>query len=91
MFEFDDNLDDEEEIERFIEVHGTNKGRSLANALGFQGEGAHAAANALSGYAWNRRTAMRCRKRGQIETAIKYEDICDRIYKEDINGKIKCW
>lgn len=91
MFEIEINLDDPEEAEKFVEEHGTTRGRRLANLLGFKGKGAEAAAGALSGYAWNKVTALSCRKRGDIEAARKYEAICDWIYSDDIEGKIKCW
>ena len=34
----------------------------------------------LRAYAWNKATAMQCRLRGEIETALIYEGIGDRIY-----------
>jgi hypothetical protein len=34
----------------------------------------------LHNYAANRATAMICRERGEITTALQYESICDRIY-----------
>lgn len=40
------------------------------------------AATQLSSYAWNKLTAMRCRGRGEINTALVYERICDRIYSQ---------
>ena len=85
------NLDDEEEVAAFIKKHGTRKGRSLARALGLYGRGCVAAANALSNYAWNKHTAIGARKNDSVEVAKIYEDICDRIYREDIQGKIECW
>ncbi len=36
----------------------------------------------LAGYASNRATAMQCRLRGDIQAALIYESICDRIYSE---------
>jgi hypothetical protein len=85
------NLDDPEEVESFINTHGTLKGRGLANTLGFTGKGAVTAANALSNYAWNKSTAISCRLRGAIPAAMGYERICDSIYREDISSKIECW
>ena len=35
----------------------------------------------LHGYAWNKIAAMQCRGRGDIDTALMYEGICDRIYQ----------
>ena len=76
------NLDDENEVAEFIAKYGTTKGRRLANMLGIKGPGAVTQANWLSGYAWNKQTAINLRKRGQIETALIYEDICEGIYKK---------
>lgn len=90
-FQFDGNLDDETEARAFIDTHGTLRGRALANRLQFTGTGSAAAASALSGYAWNKATAIDCRLRGDIQAALCYETICDRIYSEDISGKIECW
>jgi len=90
-FQADINLDDPEEVETFIAEHGRCKGRTLANALGFKGTGATKAANALSNYAYNKQTAMDCRLKGDITDALRYEAICDRIYKEDIQNTVECW
>lgn len=35
---------------------------------------------ACRAYADNKATAMKCRERGEIETARRYEAICQRIY-----------
>jgi len=83
------NLDDPNELAEFIARHKTIKGRALANRLGITGKGATAKANALSNYAWNKRTANQCRLGGDIMTALRYEKICDRIYKEDITDDIR--
>lgn len=91
LLTFDGNLDDEEEARAFIETHGTGRGRALANRLGFTGKGSGTAASALSNYAWNKATACDCRSRGDTRAALIYESICDRIYSEDIAGKINCW
>ncbi len=74
------NLDCPNTVTEFIERYSTTKGRTLANLLGLTGAGCVKRANALSAYAWNKSTAMRCRLSGDIATAISYEDICDRIY-----------
>jgi ribosomal protein L40E len=31
-------------------------------------------------YAWNKYTAMSCRLRGDVQSALQYESICERIY-----------
>ena len=74
------NLDDPTEVADFIKKHKTLKGIALANRLGIKGTGAKAKANSLSGYAWNKHTAIKCRERGDVQTALKYEQICERIY-----------
>src|SRR5687768_3881619 len=38
------------------------------------------ATSMLSHYASNKATAMECRLRGDVETALMYEGICERIY-----------
>lgn len=85
------NLDDEMECETFIETYGTTRGMRLAHKLGFTGTNARRAANALSNYAWNKHTAVNCRRKGDITTALQYEAICDRIYSQDIQPIIDCW
>lgn len=85
------NLDDQTECVEFLEKYGTLKGRALANRLNLKGKGSSRAATALSNYAWNKRTANWLRSMGDINDAIKYEEICDKIYSEDIDGKIECW
>lgn len=34
----------------------------------------------LGHYCWNKTTAMACRRRGDIQSAIVYENICETIY-----------
>ncbi len=87
----DINLDDESEVESFIKTHGTTRGRSLANRLNLSGHGAVQVANAFSNYAWNKATAMKLRKEGNIANALTYEQICDIIYTRDINPLVECW
>ena len=36
----------------------------------------------IRNYAWNKITAMSCRAEGKIQSALFYEAICDRIYKQ---------
>lgn len=85
------NLDDPEEVDSFIKTYGTVKGRSLANRLGLSGKHSTRVATSLSGYAWNKKVAVYCRKQGKIEEALNYERICDYIYKEDIQPFCECW
>jgi hypothetical protein len=90
-FTADLNLDCINDLEEFLSKHEPIRGRSLAHRLGFRGPGAVKAANALMNYAQNKRAAITCRKSRRIPTARQYEEICDRIYREDIEPLVKCW
>lgn len=90
-FKADLNLDDPHEVNQFITMFKTTRGRTLAKQLGFHGRGAIKAANALSDYARNKYTATQQRLNGSIATALQYEAICDRIYDRDIRNQIECW
>ena len=49
----------------------------------FPGWDNHKPVNAIKlliAYAWNKSTAMQLRLDGSIDTAIKYENICNKIY-----------
>lgn len=91
QFKIEINLDDPIEREEFINRHGTMKGRSLANRLSLDGKGSALLATSLSNYAWNAFTAYRLRQNGEIETAKIYEEIMDKIYKNDIQPICECW
>lgn len=75
------NLDDETEVTQFISMFGTMRGKQLANKLGLKGPKSAKTASALSNYAWNKYTAIQQRKNGNINTALQYEKIADRIYE----------
>lgn len=90
-FSLDVNLDDEQELEEFLESYEPSRGRQLANLLGFKGNRSVEAANGLMNYAQNKRAARLCRSAGTIESALGYERICDRIYRENIQPLIECW
>ena len=85
------NLDCPNDLEQFLKSYEPARGRVLANRLEFAGKGSAKAANALMNYAQNKRTAIACRKFEKIPSALRYEEICDRIYKEDIQPLIECW
>ena len=85
------NLDDLTEVEDFLKKYNTLKGIALANRLGIAGKGRKALASALSNYAWNKSTASLCRDTGNIDGALMYEEICDRIYKDSISGSVAAW
>ena len=93
-FQIDINLDDEQECVEFLRTHMIHpgpSGRRLSNKLGFKGRGAGLAAKALWNYAMNRQVAFTTRREGRITTALQYEAICDRIYRDSIRNKIECW
>ena len=49
--------------------------------FGRTGRGTVRALKDCANYASNKATAMQCRARGDIKTALMYESICDRIYQ----------
>ncbi len=55
-------------------------GRAYRELFPQGGKGTKRAAADLAAYASNKGAAMGCRRRGDIQTALTYEDICDRIY-----------
>ena len=74
------NLDamDASEIMPFWNKH--KRGRNYRDLFPQGGKGSRNATADLANYASNRYTAMQCRNRGDIQGAIMYENICDRIY-----------
>lgn len=90
-FKLELNLDDLGECQNFINTYGTTKGRMLANLLGLKGTGSTTLADALSNFAWNAHTAHNLRMNGDIARAYTYEDICDKIYNDDIHPICDCW
>ncbi len=90
-FTIEVNLDVEPDCCDFLAEFEPARGRRLANLLGFKGRHSVRAADALMNYAQNKRAAFMCRKRGSIQTALQYEKICDRIYREDIQLLVQCW
>ncbi len=76
------NLDDENEVLDFLSLFGNSSARKIAHSLGYKGKGSMKAAQSLLNYAWNKKTAITERRRGNTNTAMKYESICDSIYKE---------
>lgn len=90
-FKLEINLDDEQEAQAFVDQHKTTAGRRLANQLGLKGKDSARLATALSNYAWNKITAINCRKHGKIAIAQNYERICDMIYRNTISPLCECW
>jgi hypothetical protein len=85
------NLDCPNDLAEFLERHEPARGRRLANQIGFKGRNAVKAADGLMNYAHNKRAAISCRSRGDTQEALKYEAICDMIYREDIQPLTDCW
>jgi hypothetical protein len=91
-FKLDINLDDKEERDTFLDKYGVSGARQIANRLGLKGKGSVLLAQALRNYAWNAHTAYEMRlKNGYTNTAIMYEEIADRIYREDIQPVCERW
>lgn len=90
-FTYEVNLDCPNDLEEFLTKYEPARGRRLANLLGFKGRYSVRAADDLMGYACNKRAAIICRERGDIPEAMKYEKICDWIYRENIQPTINCW
>jgi hypothetical protein len=55
-------------------------GRNATSMFPAKPKGYKSATGDLANYASNKATAMQCRIRGEIDTALMYESICDRIY-----------
>jgi hypothetical protein len=90
-FTYEVNLDCPNNLEEFLTKYEPARGRRLANLLGFKGRNSVQAANGLMNYASNKRAAHICRRGIMLTQAKMYEDICDRIYQEDIQPLINCW
>ena len=90
-FQLDLNLDDEVECLEFVEKYPTAQSRVLARSLGLKGKGAAALATALSDYAHTKAIAMAHRSKGEIATALCYENNCDHIYRTNIQPVCDCW
>jgi hypothetical protein len=82
------DVDNESELEAFIREMG-NGVRPVAQARRIfptKPKGYVEAARDLRNAAWNALTARQCRKRGDIQGALMYEGITDRIY-----NKLPAW
>lgn len=78
-----DNLDDgmtSDELFAWGHTIGHASKAMRVKLFGHSGIGTKLAAKALANYAANKGTAMACRTRGDIQTALQYEKICDSIY-----------
>lgn len=63
------------------QTRGVRPRAAARQLFGFATGGATRAARDLNNYAWNLITARNCRARGEIETALRYERICESIYE----------
>lgn len=74
------NLDamSQDELMQFWMQHQRGRGRK---ALGLSGKGSVNTVGLLACYASNKATAMSCRLRGDIQSALVYEGIADNIYQ----------
>jgi hypothetical protein len=57
------------------------RGRFARELFPDSGKGTRKATADVANYAANRATAMQCRLRGDVATALSYERICDAIYQ----------
>jgi hypothetical protein len=77
------NLDDVSDSAELFAFWNRYQHATKANRLelfGRTGKGTVTACRAVANYASNKATAMQCRKRGHIQTALQYENIADKIY-----------
>jgi hypothetical protein len=68
-----------EELMAFWNTH--QSGRAYRELFPQGGKGTKRAAADLANYASNAHAARYCRERGDIGTAVMYENICDTIYR----------
>jgi hypothetical protein len=71
-----------EELRSFAVAVGSAPVKTARELFPDRQRGYVRAALKLKGYAWNKLTAIACRQRGDIEAAMVYENICDRIYDD---------
>jgi hypothetical protein len=69
-----DSLSSEKLLELYQKIQ--SHPRIMAKELGLSVRDA----KQYKAYAINKYTAMNCRTKGEIQAAMKYEDICDLIY-----------
>lgn len=76
------NLDDmtHEDITHFALVYQRPSRKDAQRLIGDRRKGFTTLCGSLSGYAWNKATAMTCRMKGDIQAALVYEQICESIY-----------
>ena len=82
LSEFNPDAMNQDEIQRWIEFIGPGSHPTIARQWFTGQRGMFKHARAVRNYLWNKTTAISCRLEGKIETAQRYESICDRIYTE---------
>jgi hypothetical protein len=77
------------DIDKFLDLFGTRRGRWLANRLNLEGTGSEGLANLLSGYAWNMRAAKTLtgvqEMKGHDTSKNAYRSYC-AILRQDIKA-----
>ena len=72
---------DHESPENLMLLWKTHQGgRNYKQLFPQGGKGTKTAAKDIANYAINKETAIRCRIKGDIQSAQIYEGICDKIY-----------
>lgn len=79
-FEIPINLDDKLTRDWFLARFGGASNRAIAFRLGLRGRGVCRPAGLLRNYAWSARKAESCRLKEQIDDALRYEYIMEKIY-----------
>lgn len=74
------NLDCESHADLMAFWAKHQNGRNARELFPNGGKGSRLATANLANYASNKATAMHCRINGDINSALMYESICDRIY-----------
>jgi hypothetical protein len=75
-----DAVNTPESLMAFWAMH--QQGRQYRKVFPEGGKGTKRAVADLANYASNKATAIGCRLRGDIGSAIMYENICDGIYRK---------
>ena len=77
-----ENRDDLMEFWKWGGASGSTLHRAARAIFPDRPQGYVSATGDLRGYAANKATAIACRESGDIEAALVYESICERIYNE---------
>ena len=74
-----DSLDSEDLMKLWVEWQQGHRNQA-EEVFGGKFPGYTRALKSLANYALNKATAIKCRIEGDIERALIYEEICDKIY-----------